>query len=135
MFEFLNDLSIFFIPFLIGSLVFFSSIVAPNTFINLDEKNARKFIRTLFPKIYTYAAILSLLISIFLLKVEVFYSFIFFVISLGYIYSKFFLMKKINDASDMKDDNKFKILHRFSVIIFILQLILMGFIYYLLMNQ
>jgi hypothetical protein len=135
MFEFFNDLSIFFIPFLIGSLVFFSSIVAPNTFINLDEKNARKFIRTLFPKIYTYAAILSLLISIFLLKVEVFYSFIFFVISLGYIYSKFFLMKKINDASDMKDDNKFKTLHRFSVIIFILQLILMGFIYYLLMNQ
>ncbi|MEL0246031.1 MAG: DUF4149 domain-containing protein [Alphaproteobacteria bacterium] len=135
MFEFLNDLSIFLIPFLIGSLVFFSSIVAPNTFINLDEKSARKFIRTLFPKIYTYAAILSLLISIFLLKVEVFYSFIFFVISLGYIYSKFFLMKKINDASDMKDDNKFKILHRFSVIIFILQLILMGFIYYLLMNQ
>ena len=135
MFEFLNDLSIFLIPFLIGSLVFFSSIVAPNTFINLDEKSARKFIRTLFPKIYTYAAILSLLISIFLLKVEVFYSFIFFVISLGYIYSKFFLMKKINDASDMKDNNKFKILHRFSVIIFILQLILMGFIYYLLMNQ
>ena len=135
MFEFLNNLSIFLIPFLIGSLVFFSSIVAPNTFINLDEKSARKLIRTLFPKIYTYAAILSLLISIFLLKVETFYSFIFFVISLGYIYSKFFLMKKINDASDMKDDNKFKILHRFSVIIFILQLILMGFIYYLLMNQ
>ena len=135
MFEFLNDLSIFLIPFLIGSLVFFSSIVAPNTFTNLDEKSARKFIRTLFPKIYTYAAILSLLISIFLLKVETFYSFIFFVISLGYIYSKFFLMKKINDASDMKDDNKFKILHRFSVIIFILQLILMGFVYYLLMNQ
>ena len=135
MFEFLYDLSVFLIPFLIGSLVFFSSIVAPNTFINLDEKSARKFIRTLFPKIYTYAAILSLLISIFLLKVEVFYSFIFFVISLGYIYSKFFLMKKINDASDMKDDNKFKILHRFSVIIFILQLILMGFIYYLLMNR
>ena len=135
MFEILNDLSIFLIPFLIGSLVFFSSIVAPNTFINLDEKSARKFIRTLFPKIYTYAAILSLLISIFLLKVEVFYSFVFFVISIGYIYSKFFLMKKINDASDMKDDNKFKILHRFSVIIFILQLILMGFVYYLLMNQ
>ena len=78
MIEILNDLSIFLIPFLIGSLVFFSSIVAPNTFINLDEKNTRKFIRTLFPKIYTYAAILSLLIAIFLLKVEVFYSFIFF---------------------------------------------------------
>ncbi|MBD22317.1 MAG: hypothetical protein CL572_01465 [Alphaproteobacteria bacterium] len=132
--ETLNILANFLIPFLIGSLIFFSSIVAPNTFINLDEKNARKFIRTLFPKIYTYAGILSLLIAIFLLKVEVFYSFIFFVISLGYFYSKFFLMKKINIASDLKDNKKFKILHRFSVIIFILQIILMGFVYYLLMN-
>ena len=104
--EILNIFVIFLIPFLIGSLVFFSSIVAPNTFMSLDEKNARKFIRTLFPKIYTYACILSLILAIFLLKVEVFYSFIFFVISLGYFYSKFFLMKKINSASDEKDEKK-----------------------------
>ena len=132
--EILNIFVIFLIPFLIGSLVFFSSIVAPNTFMSLDEKNARKFIRTLFPKIYTYACILSLILAIFLLKVEVFYSFIFFVISLGYFYSKFFLMKKINSASDEKDEKKFKTLHNFSVIIFILQIILMSFVYYLLMT-
>ena len=102
--------------------------------MSLDEKNARKFIRTLFPKIYTYACILSLILAIFLLKVEVFYSFIFFVISLGYFYSKFFLMKKINSASDEKDEKKFKTLHNFSVIIFILQIILMSFVYYLLMT-
>ena len=71
------------------------------------KKMQRKFIRTLFPKIYTYACILSLILAIFLLKVEVFYSFIFFfVISLGYFYSKFFLMKKINSASDEKDEKK-----------------------------
>ena len=132
--EILNIFVIFLIPFLIGSLVFFSSIVAPNTFMSLDEKNARKFIRTLFPKIYTYACILSLILAIFLLKVEVFYSFIFFVISLGYFYSKFFLMKKINSASDEKDEKKFKTLHNFSVIIFILQIILMSFVYYLLVT-
>lgn len=126
---------IFLIPFLIGSLIFFSSIVAPNTFINLDEKNARKFIRTLFPKIYVYASIISFLIAVLLLKIDVFYSFVFFIISLGYFYSKFFLMKKINNASDNKDDRRFKILHRFSVIIFVLQIILMGFVYYLLMHQ
>ncbi len=132
--EILDIFVIFLIPFLIGSLVFFSSIVAPNTFMSLDEKNARKFIRTLFPKIYTYACILSLILAIFLLKVEVFYSFIFFVISLGYFYSKFFLMKKINSASDEKDEKKFKTLHSFSVIIFILQIILMSFVYYLLVT-
>ena len=135
MIEILNKLAIFLIPFLIGGLVFFSSIVAPNTFMSLDEKNARKFIRTLFPKIYTYAAILSLLIAILLLKFDIFYSFIFLVISLGYLYSKYFLMKKINNASDSNDEKRFKVLHRFSVIIFILQIILMGFVYYLLINR
>ena len=40
--EILDIFVIFLIPFLIGSLVFFSSIVAPNTFMSLDEKNARK---------------------------------------------------------------------------------------------
>ena len=134
MIDILNKLAIFLIPFLIGGLVFFSSIVAPNTFMSLDEKNARKFIRTLFPKIYTYAAILSLLIAILLLKFDIFYSFIFFVISLGYLYSKYFLMKKINNASDSNDEKKFKVLHRFSVIIFILQIFLMGFVYYLIIN-
>ena len=133
--EILNNLVTFLIPFLMGSLIFFSAIVAPNTFINLDEKNARKFIRTLFPKIYTYAAIISLLIAVLLLFDKVFYSFIFFIISLGYLYSKFFLMKKINDASDLKDERKFKVLHRFSVIILVLQLIIMGSVYYLLIYQ
>ena len=133
--EILNNLVTFLIPFLMGSLIFFSAIVAPNTFINLDEKNARKFIRTLFPKIYTYAAIISLLIAVLLLFDKVFYSFIFFIISLGYFYSKFFLMKKINDASDLKDERKFKVLHRCSVIIFVLQLIIMGSVYYLLIYQ
>ena len=133
--EILNNLVTFLIPFLMGSLIFFSAIVAPNTFINLDEKNARKFIRTLFPKIYTYAAIISLLIAVLLLFDKVFYSFIFFIISLGYFYSKFFLMKKINDASDLKDERKFMVLHRFSVIIFVLQLLIMGFVYYLLIYQ
>ena len=133
--EILNNLVTFLIPFLMGSLIFFSAIVAPNTFINLDEKNARKFIRTLFPKIYTYAAVISLVIAVLLLFDKVFYSFIFFIISLGYFYSKFFLMKKINDASDLKDERKFKILHRFSFIIFVLQLLFMGSVYYLLIYQ
>ena len=77
--EILDIFVIFLIPFLIGSLVFFSSIVAPNTFMSLDEKNARKFIRTLFPKIYTYACILSLILAIFLLKVE-FFLFLYFLL-------------------------------------------------------
>ena len=129
MIQIFNNFSAFLIPFLIGSLIFFSAIVAPNTFKSLDEKNARLFIRNLFPKLYSYAAVLSLIISITLLRNPLFYSFIFFIITLGYLYSKFFLMIKINNAADKKDTKKFNILHRFSVIIFVLQLILMIAVY------
>ena len=132
MIEILSESSAFLIPFLIGSLVFFSAVVAPNTFKSLDEKNARLFIRNLFPKLYSYAAALSLIISITLLSNHLFYSFIFFIITLGYLYSKFFLMIKINNAADKKDTKKFNILHRFSVIIFVLQLILMIAVYFIL---
>ena len=128
--EIFKNIVIFLIPFLVGSLIFFSSVVAPNTFINLDEKNARKFIRSLFPKIYTYGSILSLLIAIFLFKVYVFYSFIFLLFFLGTFIQNFFLMKKINMASDAKDEKKFNVLHRFSVIIFVLQIILMAIVYF-----
>ena len=132
MIEIFSNSSAFLIPFLIGSLIFFSTIVAPNTFKSLDEKNARLFIRNLFPKLYVYAAVLSLIISITLLKKHLFYSFIFFIITLGYLYSKFFLMIKINNAADKKDTKKFNILHRFSVVIFLLQLILMIAVYFIL---
>ena len=73
MIEILTESSAFLIPFLIGSLVFFSAVVAPNTFKSLDEKNARLFIRNLFPKLYSYAAVLSLIISITLLSNHLFY--------------------------------------------------------------
>ena len=42
----------FLIPFILGGLVFFSALVAPSVFKNLDEKNARLFLRGIFPKIY-----------------------------------------------------------------------------------
>ena len=65
----------FFIPFLLGSLIFFSALVAPNVFKSLDEQNARLFIRSIFPKLYLYSGILSLLISLVLLFINGFLSF------------------------------------------------------------
>ncbi len=119
----------FFIPFLVGSLIFFSALVAPNVFKSLDEQNARLFIRSIFPKLYLYSGILSLLISLVLLFINSFLSFIFFMITLGYFYSRQFLMIKINNASDQKNEKEFKKLHRFSVLIFLTQILLMILIF------
>ena len=119
----------FLIPFLLGSLIFFSALVAPSVFKSLDEKNARLFIRSIFPKLYLYSGVLSLSISLTLLFINNFLSFIFFMITLGYFYSRQFLMVKINNASDQKNEKDFKKLHRFSVLIFITQILLMILIF------
>ena len=131
---FLKDFVLFLIPFLLGSLIFFSIIVAPNTFSSLDKTSARKFIRSIFPKIYLWGIIVSLIIFIILIILkDYFYALLFFLIFLGYFYSRNFLIKKINRASDRKtkkSENEFRFLHKLSVSIFGLQIIIMIFVYF-----
>mgnify|MGYP001359317078 FL=1 len=126
----------FLIPTLIGSKIFFSLIVAPNTFQSLNEQNARKFIRTIFPRLYLWCLVVSLMITFSLLSLNIFHSFVFFLIATGYFYSREFLMIKINKVSDIikkKDVHKkqFSNLHNFSVLIFVTQLIAMVVIFFL----
>ncbi len=119
----------FLIPFLLGGLFFFAILVAPNVFKTLDEKNSRLFLRGIFPKLYFYSGILSLFISLNLFFINNFLSFIFFIITLGYFFSRQYLMVRINKASDQKNQKEFKKLHRFSVLIFITQILLMILIF------
>ena len=130
--EYLLNLTKFLIPLLLGGLIFFSALVAPNVFTSLDEKNARVFLRGIFPKLYLFAGIFSLFISLILFFINNFLSFIYFIITIGYFYSRQFLMIKINEASDQKNQKEFKKLHRFSVLIFIVQILLMLLIYIIL---
>ena len=80
----------FLIPFLVGSLIFFSIVVAPNVFISLDQKSARKFIRSIFPKLYLYAFLISITIAFSLSYHGIIYSVIFFIVSSGFLFSKVF---------------------------------------------
>jgi hypothetical protein len=130
--EYLLNLTKFLIPLLLGGLIFFSALVAPSVFTSLDEKNARVFLRSIFPKLYLFAGIFSLFISLILFFINNFLSFIYFIITIGYFYSRQFLMIKINEASDQKNQKEFKKLHRFSVLIFIVQILLMLLIYIIL---
>ena len=125
----------FLIPFLVGSLIFFSTVVAPNVFISLDQKSARKFIRSIFPKLYLYAFFISTTIALLIIYHEKIYSVIFLIVSFGFLFSKIFLVKWINDVSDVKQKTsqqikKFKILHSLSVLIFITQIVCMTIVYF-----
>ena len=133
MFSFFDNLATFLLPFLLGSLVFFAAIVAPNTFKTLEEKNARKFIRSIFPKLYLWGGILSFLIFLCFLSFNNFFAFLMFVVFLGFVYSRQYLMNLINKAADKKNNERnFKKLHTFSVIIFVSQLLIMLVLFILL---
>ena len=117
----------FLIPFLIGSLIFFSAVIAPTIFLILDQQNARRFIRSIFPKLYMWSFFISLAVAFLCLLNNKFYSMIMFFISFGFLFSRQYLVKWINAVSDIKIKNKkqkkrFKILHGLSVIILISQI-------------
>ncbi len=123
----------FLLSFLVGSLVFFSVIVAPNIFNKLDQKNASLFVRSIFPKIYLWSFIISLILTILASRINSVICIILSLISLGFLFSRQYLTKWINEVSDQvkkneKQKKRFIILHTLSVFIFISQIILLVFI-------
>ena len=112
---------------ILGIMLFFSFAVAPSTFKLLDEKNARSFIRGIFPIYY----ILNLIISLLAFFIFIFvgnFSLNFYLmgtICLLFIISNFVLMPLINNYRDSGQEKKFKISHFLSVIINFIQIILL----------
>ena len=51
-----------------GSMIFFTTVVSPTTFQTLNNKDSSNFLRSIFPKLFLFGfiiSILSLLISLF----------------------------------------------------------------------
>ena len=123
-----NHIIKFLLPFLVGSLIFFSAIIAPNTFLVLDDKSARKFIRSIFPKLYLWSLVICLILTLLMFFNNKFYGFVLLIVSFGFFFSRQYLTKWINNASDLKnkkeiDEKRFKKLHKLSVFIFLSQIV------------
>ena len=122
-----EQLFLYLTSIILGMMIFFSFAVAPTTFKLLDEKNARSFIRGIFPIYY----ILNLIISLLALFIFIYignFSLNFYLmgsVCLLFIISNFILMPLINKFRDTGHEKKFKISHFISVIINFLQIILL----------
>ena len=114
----------------LGIMLFFSFAVAPLVFKVLEENQARKFVRTMFPYYYSINLILVSLICIFLIYKN-FINFDFYLlisVAILFAISLFILMPMINNARDQKKDIKFKYLHAGSVIINFLQIFILLYV-------
>ena len=119
------NLSNFLVSGILAIMLFFSFTIAPIIFKSLDEKNARNFIRNIFPYYYFINLILSILVIIFFVSMN-FYGLNFYLIlsvAILFAFSQFILMPMINKFKDNNETKKFNYTHGFSVVINIIQMV------------
>ena len=110
---------------ILGIMLFFSFVIAPVVFTTLDEENARKFIRKVFPFYYNVNLVISFIVLItFILLSKIGFDFyLILVITVLFATSNYLLMPLINKYRDEKQDKKFKYSHFLSVLINFVQMI------------
>ena len=126
----IEQVSIYLTAMILGIMLFFSFVIAPVVFTTLDEDNARKFIRRIFPFYYNVNLAISfviLLIFLFLSKLG-FDFYLILLITILFAISNYLLMPLINKYRDEKQDKKFKYSHFISVVINFIQMICLVFL-------
>ena len=125
--EIITKLSVYMTSIIFGIMLFFSFVVAPVTFTALNEENARKFIRKIFPYYYNVNLAISSFVLIFFIFLKIFSLDFYLILSVAVLFavSNFVLMPLINKFRDEKQDKKFKQSHFISVVINFVQMILL----------
>ena len=121
----IEQVSIYLTAMILGIMLFFSFVIAPVVFTTLDENNARKFIRRIFPFYYNVNLVISLIVLLtFIILSKLGLDFyLILAISLLFAISNYLLMPLINRYRDEKQEKKFKYSHFISVIINFVQML------------
>ena len=113
-------------------MLFYSIVIAANVHKTLDKDNAGKLLRVLFPSYFLTTAILSLIALIFsIIEKSFINTILLFLILLGSIVSRQYLVPKINAERDLQisgnisSKKNFAKLHTLSVPINLLQIIIL----------
>ena len=126
----IEQIGIYLTSMILGIMLFFSFVIAPVVFTTLDDENARKFIRRIFPFYYNVNLIISFIVLItffFLSKFGIEFILIL-TITILFAISNYYLMPLINKYRDEKQNKKFKYSHFISVVINFIQMIFLIFL-------
>ena len=115
---------------LFSYMIFFSICIAPVINTVLERKTSSILLRKIFPRNFIYGLVFSFALVIFSFLEKILWSLSFSsIIFTLYIVNLYFIMPKINKESDKfqeksKYTRKFKLLHLYSVLFYVLQIIL-----------
>ena len=107
-------------------MIFFSAVVSPSVFASLNSKGSSKFLRTIFPRMFLFGFVISLIAFILtILSNDLFNSIVLVIIGLSFLINRNYLTPLINNFRDqeLEGDSKaaknFKMMHLLSVLLFI----------------
>ena len=122
----------FLLSILIGSMIFFMAVVSPSVFVTLSTNASGKFLRTIFPRMFLFGFIISVLSLILsYISGNILNSFLLVVVGISFIINRNYLTPKINDfrdkelEGDKKVSSSFKNMHLLSVLLFVLNFIIL----------
>ena len=126
----IEQIGIYLTSMILGIMLFFSFVIAPVVFTTLDEGNARKFIRRIFPFYYNVNLAISLvvLLTFFFLSNFGIEFVLILTITILFAISNYYLMPLINKYRDEQQNKKFKYSHFISVVINFIQMIFLVFL-------
>ena len=116
-------------------MIFFMAIVSPSVFATLSTNASSKFLRTIFPRMFLFGFIISILSLIFtFISGNILNSILLIIIAKSFIINRNYLTPKINNLRDRelegdeKASSNFKYMHLLSVLLFILNFIILPLI-------
>ena len=122
----------FLLAVLTGSMIFFMAVVSPSVFATLSTNASSKFLRTIFPRMFLFGFIISVLSLILsYISGNILNSVLLVVVAISFIINRNYLTPKINDfrdkelEGDKKASSSFKNMHLLSVLLFVLNFIIL----------
>ena len=122
----------FLLALLIGSMIFFMAVVSPSVFATLSNNASSKFLRTIFPRMFLFGfiiTVLSLILSY--ISGNILNSILLVIVAVSFIINRNYLTPKINNfrdkelEGDEKASSNFKYMHLLSVLLFLLNFIIL----------
>ena len=117
------ELTLWLVGALFGSMLFFALTVAPTVFRSLTADQAGLFLRAFFPKYYSWGIVVAIIAATVASATNIVVAAACFLVALLFVIARQVLMPRINRARDDELNDvpgarkRFRLLHRWSVII------------------
>ena len=122
----------FLLTILIGSMIFFMTVVSPSVFATLSTNASSKLLRTIFPQMFLFGFIIAILsLVLCYISGSILNSILLITVAMSFIINRNYLTPKINDfrdkelEGDKKASSSFKYMHLLSVLLFVLNFIIL----------